>query len=219
VRVLVVDGDPVIAESLTSGLQRHGHVAKSVNTGTEALRVCRRVDLVLLGFGLSDLDGLEVCRCIRSAADTGIIAVTAPCSELDRVLGLQAGLDDYVVRPYGLRELLARMEAVIRRVRPHKAQAQTISCGSLQIDPGAREVRVDGRLVDLTLKEFQLLHLLASEREIVVPRKRIMSDIWHENRVKSSRTLDTHINTLRNKLGDSTLITTVRGVGFQLGNA
>jgi DNA-binding response OmpR family regulator len=216
VRVLVVDGDPVNAESLTSGLRRHGHVAKSVHTGTEALRVCRRVDLVLLGFGLSDLDGLEVCRCIRSAGDTGIIAVTAPCTELERVLGLQAGLDDYVVRPYGISELLARMEAVIRRVRPTRASAETLCCGPLQIDPGTREVRIGDRLVDLTLKEFQLLHLLASEREIVVSRKRIMSEIWHEKRVNSSRTLDTHVNTLRNKLGDSTLITTVRGVGFQL---
>ncbi|HEX3647702.1 MAG TPA: response regulator transcription factor, partial [Pseudonocardiaceae bacterium] len=132
-RVLVVDGDPATAETMTSGLRRHGHVAETVHTGTEALRACRQVDLVLLSFGLSDLDGLEVCRCIRSTSDTGIIAVTAPCTETDRVLGLQAGLDDYVVRPFGLSELLARMQAVVRRVQPPSPPAQTVCCGPLRI--------------------------------------------------------------------------------------
>lgn len=216
-RVLVVDSDPAAAETLTSGLRQHGHVATSVHTGTEALRTCCLVDLVLLNFDLSDLDGLEVCRRIRSAGDTGIIAVTAPCTEMDRVLGLKAGLDDYVVRPFGLSELLARMEAVVRRVRPPARSGETICCGPLQIDPGTREVRLDDQPVELTFKEFQLLHLLASHREVVVDRRRIMSEIWQEDRVKSTRTLDTHINTLRNKLGDNAWITTVRGVGYQIG--
>lgn len=201
---------------MTSGLRRHGYVTKSVHTGTEALRACRHVDLVLLSFGLSDLDGLEVCRSIRRTGDTGIIAVTAPCTEMDRVLGLRAGLDDYVIRPFGLSELIARMEAVVRRVQPPTPPVRTVRCGSLRIDAGTREVRVDGQLVDLTLKEFQLLQLLASNRDLVVPRKQIMAEIWHEDRVRSSRTLDTHINTLRNKLGASSWITTVRGVGYQL---
>jgi len=213
----VVDGDPATAETLTSGLRRHGHAAKSVHTGTEALQACRLVDLVLLNFDLSDLDGLEVCRRIRSTVDTGIIAVTAPCPEMDRVLGLRAGLDDYVVRPFGFVELLARMEAVVRRVQPPEPPAQTICCGSLQIDPATRQVWLDDQPVDLTFKEFQLLHLLASNREVVVRRGEIMSEIWQEDRVKSTRTLDTHINTLRNKLGGSAWITTVRGVGYQIG--
>jgi DNA-binding response OmpR family regulator len=217
VRVLVVEGDTVIAESLTSDLRRHGHDVRSVYTGTEALKVFHLADLVLLDVELSDLDGLEVCRGIRMAGDTNIIAVTAPCTELERVLGLQAGLDDYLVRPYGFRELLARMDAVMRRNRPRLPLVQVISRGPLQIDSGTHEVHVHGRLVDLTRKEFQLLHLLASHYETVVSRKRIMAEIWHEDRVNSSRTMDTHVNTLRHKLGVSGWIITVRGVGFRLG--
>ena len=216
-RVLVVEHDAAIAKILTDDLRRHGHEVKSVDTGCEALNLFHGADLVLLDFALADVDGLEVCRGIRAAGDTHIIAVTAPCTELDRVLGLQAGLDDYVVRPYGLRELLARMDAVRRRVRPRPPPpVQMVSHGALRIDLGRHEVRIDDRLVELTQKEFQLLYLLASQ-EGTVSRKRIMSEVWQEDRVNSSRTVDTHVNTLRQKLGASTWVVTVRGVGFHIG--
>jgi DNA-binding response OmpR family regulator len=218
VRVLVVEEDLVIAESLIRGLRRNGHETRSVTTGTDALKICRHADLVLLDFQLTDLGGAEVCRGIRRAGDTRVIAVTGPCTELDRVLGFRAGLDDYLVRPYGIVELLARMDAVVRRVRPRPPPVQLISHGTLQINVGTHEVHVGDRLVDLTSKEFQLLGLLATHREIVISRRRIMSEIWQEDRATSSRTIDTHIGNLRHKLGIGAWIITVRGFGFRLGD-
>lgn len=216
-RVLVVQEDIAAAESLTHGLRRHGYDADSVDTGAHALKTCHRADLVLLDLELPDLDGLEVCRGIRAACDAPIIAVTARGTELDRVLGLQAGSDDYLVKPYGFRELMARIEAVMRRVRPQPHAIRTISHGSLHIDSGIREVYLDGQLVNVTRKEFDLLHLLASQPETVLSRKQIMSQVWNTDWTKFSRTIDTHVSSLRNKLGASTWIITVRGVGFRLG--
>lgn len=216
-RVLVVEEDSAAAECLTHCLRRHGYDADSVNTGMHALKTYHCADLVLLDLELPDLDGLEVCRGIRAACDTPIIAVTARSTELDRVLGLQAGSDDYLVKPYGFRELMARIEAVMRRVHPQPRVMQNISHDPLRIDAGTREVRLDGRLVKITRKEFDLLHLLASQPEIVFSRKEIMSRVWDTEWTKFSRTIDTHVSSLRNKLGASTWIITVRGVGFRFG--
>lgn len=217
-RVLVVEDDSVVAESLTRALRRYGYDADSVDTGTRALRTYHRADLVLLDLELPDLDSLEVCRGIRAACDTPIIAVTARGTELDRVLGLQAGLDDCLVEPYGFRELIARIDAVMRRARPQPPAIQTISQGPLQIDFGAREVRLNGQLVVVTRKEFDLLYLLACQPETVVSRKQIMSEVWNTEWTKFSRTIDTHVSSLRKKLGVGTWITTVRGIGFRLGS-
>ncbi|WP_243707205.1 response regulator transcription factor [Micromonospora sp. KC606] len=204
------------AETLTRGLRRHGHEVVSVETGVAALQVHEEADIVLLDLELPDLDGLEVCRGIRSACDTPIIAVTARGAELDRVLGLQAGADDYLVKPYGFRELLARMDAVWRRIRPRAQVARTICQGPLEIDLNARQVRLAGRPIDLTRKEFDLLYLLASNPGTVISRRRLMLEIWGDS--WSRRTVDTHVGTLRNKLGASSWIITVRGVGFRLGH-
>lgn len=218
-RVLVVEVDTVAAESLTYGLRRQGFDAHSVDTGTHALNNHHRADLVLLDLDLPDLDGLEVCRGIRETSDTPIITLTARGSELDRVLGLQAGSDDYLVKPYGFRELLARIEAVMRRARPQPPPAQeVVAHGSLRIESGTRQVCLDGRPVSVTRKEFDLLHLLASQPDTVISRKQIMSEVWGTELTKFSRTIDTHVSSLRNKLGASTWITTVRGVGFRLGH-
>lgn len=173
-------------------------------------------DLVLLDLELPDLDGLEVCRGIRSANDIPIIAVTARGTELDRVLGLQAGADDYVVKPYGFRELMARMDAVMRRARPPANAPHVVSRGPLRIDVGSREVSVDGRIVDVTRKEFDLLYLLAAQPDTVIPRKRVIHQVWGDS--WSRRTVDTHVSSLRHKLGCSDWIITVRGVGFRLGH-
>jgi DNA-binding response OmpR family regulator len=171
---------------------------------------------VLLDLELPDLDGLEVCRGIRAACDTPVIAVTARGTELDRVLGLQAGADDYVVKPYGFRELMARMDAVMRRSRRQPHAARVISHGLLRIDANLREVSIDGRCIDVTRKEFDLLYLLASNPNTVIPRKLLMQQVWGDS--WSRRTVDTHVSSLRTKLGASSWIITVRGVGFRLGH-
>lgn len=216
-RVLVVEVDAAAAETLTHGLRRHGHIADSVDTGTHALKKYQRADLVLLDLELPDIDGLEVCRAIRATCDIPIIAVTARGTELDRVLGLQAGSDDYLVKPYGFRELMARVEAVMRRVRPRPHTVRTFSHGPLHIDCGVREVSLDGRLIDVTRKEFDFLYLLASQPETVFTRKQIMARVWDTEWTRFSRTIDTHVSSIRKKLGASTWIVTVRGVGFRLG--
>ncbi|POX45968.1 response regulator transcription factor [Streptomyces sp. Ru72] len=218
-RVLVVETDARAADTLLKGLVRQGYGTRSVATGAEALRDHRDSDLLLLDLDLPDLDGLEVCRAIRAVSDIPIITITARGSELDRVLGLQAGSDDYLVKPYGFRELLARIEAVMRRVRSQPAAApQVIHHGSLRIDAGARIATVDGEPVDLTRKEFDLLHLLASQPGTVIPRRQIMAQVWDDAWSPNGRTVDTHVSTLRGKLGSSKWINTVRGVGFRLGH-
>lgn len=216
-RVLVVQEDTAAAESLTRGLRRRGHDVNSVDTGTHALQTYHRADLVLLDLELPDLDGLEVCRGIRAACDTPIIAITVRGTELDRVLGLQAGSDDYLVKPYGFPELMARIEAVMRRARPQSQAGRTISYGPLHVDSGIREVRLDGELINVTRKEFDLLHLLASQPNTIFSRKQIMSRVWDTDWAEFSRTIDTHVSSLRNKLGARTWIITVRGVGFRFG--
>ncbi|MFF3249352.1 response regulator transcription factor [Streptomyces sp. NPDC002870] len=217
-RVLVVENNASDAEALVTGLQRHGHDVRSVATGDAALEAYKDVDLVLLDLELPDLDGLEVCRGIRAACDVPMIAVTARGSEVDRVLGLQAGADDYLVKPYGFRELMARMDAVMRRAVPAAPEVpKVVSHGRLWIDACSREVRVDGRRIVVTRKEFDLLYLLASHPDTVLPRKRLMQEVWGDS--WSRRTVDTHVSSLRAKLGASDWVITVRGVGFRLGRA
>lgn len=147
-RVLVVESKTPAAECLVNGLRRHGYEAESVDTGAKALQSHWHADLLLLDLDLPDLDGLEVCQGIRaSSSDTPIIAVTARGSELDRVLGLRAGADDYMVKPYGFLELLARIEAVMRRVRPQLRTMEVITSGPLRIDARTREVCLDGSAI------------------------------------------------------------------------
>ncbi|MDX3456250.1 response regulator transcription factor [Streptomyces sp. ME02-8801-2C] len=219
-RVLVVESETQAADALVQELRRHGHLARSVPTAALALQAHPSVDLVLLDLDLPDLDGLEVCRRIRAVGDVPIITVTTRGAELDRVLGLQAGSDDYVVKPYGFRELLARMEAVMRRARPRPASTrqQVITYGPLRIDTRIRELLLEGRRVDLTPKEFDLLHLLASQPDTTLSRRQLMSQVWDDDWSHRGRTIDTHVSSLRGKLGSSNWIVTVRGVGFRLGH-
>ncbi|MFE9258756.1 response regulator transcription factor [Streptomyces sp. NPDC006879] len=216
-RILVVDSDVDGGESLVCRLRRHGHEPISVKKGSSALQAFEDVDLVLLDLELPDLDGLEVCRAIRSVSCIPVIIVTARGSELDRVLGLQAGADDFMVKPYGFRELMARIDAVMRRVRYQPPVTKEIQHGRLRIDVSSREVSLDGREVCLTRKEFDLLCMLASHPDTVIPRKRLLQQVWGDS--WSRRTVDTHVSSLRGKLGDSGWIVTVRGVGFKLGTA
>ncbi|MGW2013555.1 winged helix-turn-helix domain-containing protein [Streptomyces sp. NPDC001927] len=217
-RILVVENEKAAADALVQGLMRQGHHAEHVDTGGAALNAHHEADLVLLDLDLPDLDGLEVCRGIRTVSDTPIITVTARGNELDRVLGLQAGSDDYLVKPYGFRELLARIEAVMRRSAPRTRTAHAISHGPLHIDASTREVTLDGDAVELTRKEFDLLHLLAMRPGAVVSRRQLMAQIWDDTWSRRGRTIDTHVSSLRGKLGSSSWIITVRGVGFRLGH-
>lgn len=218
-RVLVVEKNTAAAESLTNSLRRQGYNTKGVSTGICALKKYHDADLVLLDFELPDLDGLEVCRGIRAACDVPIIAITTRGTELDLVLGLQAGSDDYLVKPYGFRELIARIEAVMRRgAHPRPPTERTISHGSLRVDFGIREVSLNSQPITVTRKEFDLLYLLARKSETIVSRREIMSKVWNTEGVQFSRTIDTHISSLRRKLGSSAWITTVRGVGFRIGH-
>jgi DNA-binding response OmpR family regulator len=217
-RVLVVESAEGEADTLIRGLSRNGHGVARVGTGAKALTAFEGKDLVLVNLELPDLDGLEFCRKVRAVCDVPIIAVTAQGSELDCVLALQAGADDFLSKPYGFRELMARIEAVMRRLRRQaRPPAQTISQGRLRIDVGTRQVHVDGRLVEVTRKEFDLLYHLALHRDAVVSRKELMENVWHDT--WSRRTVDTHISSLRGKLGSAGWIVTVRGVGFRLGDA
>ncbi|MGW0702189.1 response regulator transcription factor [Streptomyces sp. NPDC002867] len=215
-RVLAVERESPDADLLVQGLRRHGYAVGRSRTGAEALREYRKADLLLVDLDLPDLDGVELCRTLRATSDVAIIVVTARDTELDRVLGLRAGADDYVVKPCSLTELTARMEAVMRRVRLQPVVPEdVITAGPLRIDHRAREIRLDGRHIGVTRKEFDLLYLLASRPGSVFSRRQIMTQVWSDPRAKPGRTIDTHVSSLRSKLGSSRWITTVRGVGFR----
>jgi DNA-binding response OmpR family regulator len=214
-RVLVVEDDQRIADQLLRVLTRSGYQAERVQTGREALRY-GRPDVVLLDLGLPDTDGVQVCRELRQRGDTAIIVVTAYGEEADRVAALDAGADDYLVKPFGVSELLARIRAVLRRVRPG---GETISHGTLTVDVRTRKVMVDGTEVALTPKEFDILECLAADPGRVLSRQEILESAWDANWYGPTKVLDVHIVALRRKLGLPGLIETVYGHGFRLGEA
>ncbi|MYR46945.1 response regulator transcription factor [Streptomyces sp. SID5910] len=225
---LVVDSDAAESSFLSAELQRHGFDAQECVTGAEALEIHDKFDLLLLDLRLPDIDGLEVCRAVRATSDIPLIAFAAGDHGLDRVLCLQAGADDCLAKPYGLRELIARIEAVLRRSGPARTAPRPatdpLARGSLCIDPLTREVRLNGRLVHLTRKEFDLLHRLAADPHTVHSRARLMTDLWgypagYVPDARASRTIDTHVSALRAKLGAPDWVLTVRGVGFRFGRA
>jgi two-component system, OmpR family, response regulator RegX3 len=213
-RVLVVEDDDAIAEPLTQGLQREGYVVTRVATGTDALEQSD-VDLVLLDLGLPDLDGYEVCRRMRARASTPIIVITARGDEVDRVVGLELGADDYVVKPFGYRELVARIRAVTRRTTMVESVAVQ-NVGTIVIDRRTRKVWNEDTEVALAPKEFDLLALLAEDAGAVVSRQQILEQVWDPHWYGPTKTLDVHVAALRKKLGRPQLIETVRGVGFRL---
>lgn len=216
-RVLTVESDLQSARALLRTLHRHGYQAGNVQTGERALQECLNADILLVDLDLPDLDGVELCRSIRTSCDVPIIVVTARDTEVDRVMSLRAGSDDYVVKPYSSTELMARIEAVMRRVlRQPETAREIIDVGPLRIDSRAREIHLNGRPIKLTRKEFDLLYLLASRPGSVVTRRQIMIQVWR-NQSEPGRTIDTHVSSLRSKLGSSNWIVTARGVGFRFG--
>lgn len=224
-RILVVEDDSDIARSLHHNLDRPGEFAVDVvGTGEEALARARegRADLVLLDLGLPDRDGLEVCRMLRQDAATReipILMLTARVEEADRVRGLELGADDYIVKPFSPREVLARVRAVLRRAG---ADLETVIVhGPLRADRTQRRVWVDGREVELTRREFDLLWELLRARGRVLPRPWLLERVWGYERPGTTRTVDVHVRHLRQKLGGraAELIETVIGVGYRLAGA
>jgi two-component system, OmpR family, response regulator RegX3 len=219
-RVLLVEDDEPVAESLIRGLARYGYDVEWVSTAAAAL-AAGPADMVLVDLGLPDMDGLDVCRELRARGDVPIIVISARADEVDKVVGLEIGADDYVSKPFGVREVIARMRAVLRRVRPASEPEapetrEEPPTGRVSIDRRARRVFVDGGEISLTPKEHDLLAFLAEVPGTAFTREQIMEAVWDENWFGPTRTLDVHVGALRRKLGDAATIETVRGVGFRL---
>src|SRR5499427_3054818 len=206
--VLVVEDDPGIATQLVRGLSRGGYAVDHVTTGRDALDRADP-DVVLLDLGLPDGDGVDICRQLRERSEVAIIVVTARGEEPERVLALDAGADDYLVKPFGLAELLARIRAVLRRVRP--GGDGVLRHGPLMVDVHARKVTVNGREVALTPKEFDILECLAADPGRVLSRQQILESAWDAHWYGPTKVLDVHVGALRRKLGVPGLIETVYG--------
>jgi two-component system response regulator RegX3 len=226
--ILLVEDEDSIALPLAAALEREGYATRITGSAPEAIALAAELepDLVLLDVMLADGSGLDVCREVRRHSRVPIIMLTARGDETDRVVGLELGADDYVVKPFSARELVARIRAVLRRVpdaapeaAPAIADAQAIRAGGLTVDVAQRLVVLDGEEIGVTRREFDLLALLASNAGTVLTRERLIDEVWDTNWFGSTKTLDVHISTLRKKLGDdaadSRYLHTVRGVGFR----
>jgi len=223
--VLLVEDERSIAEPFASALARGGFRTTVARTGAEAMALMGELqpDVVLLDLSLPDADGRDICRALRLETDVPIIMVTASGTVTDRVVGLELGADDYVVKPFATGEVIARIRAVLRRGRSGQADDGELTVQDLRIDLGARRAWLRDRELELTRKEFDLLARLARDAGRVVTREALMSDVWDMNWFGSTKTLDVHVAWLRRKLGDDpgapSYIHTVRGVGFRLADA
>jgi DNA-binding response OmpR family regulator len=222
-RLLLVEDDIDAATALRAVLELHRHEVTLASTGRAALRAAEdgALDLVLLDLGLPDLDGVEVCRRLRAALpDVVIVVLSGRSGEMDVVVGLEVGADDYLVKPVGREELLARLHAHLRRAEPRTGRWTTRSVGCLTIDVQARWVSVGGRPVTLRPKEFDLLARLAASPGVAVARATLMAEVWDEHWFGPTKTLDVHIASLRHKLATAgehaPRISTLRGHGYRL---
>ncbi|WP_422773084.1 response regulator transcription factor [Plantactinospora sp. WMMC1484] len=214
-RILLVEDDARVAGAMAAALSRRGYDVERAGTAAAALAAAP-CDLVLLDLTLPDGDGVEVCRALRQrSAQLGIIAVTARGEERDRVIGLRMGADDYVVKPFSMAELEARIVAVLRRARVGAPRPESVEVGPIWIDVAARLVTVRGAEISLTRKEFDILVSLARQVGVVVPHERIVLDVWPTTGA-ARHTVEVHVGSLRGKLGDPDLVQTVRGIGYRL---
>jgi DNA-binding response OmpR family regulator len=214
--VLLVEDDRAIADAVIQGLRANGYEVGHVILGSEAIAKVRAggVTTVVLDLGLPDMDGTDVCRQIRTFSHVPIVVVSARETEMDRVTVLDMGADDYVVKPFGIKELVARIQAVMRRATGTVTPISHIEVGSLVIDTKTRAVSVGGVAIALTPKEFDLLAYLAREPGTAFRRADILRDVWQTTWYGTTKTLDAHVASIRKKLGDPQWIESVRGVGF-----
>jgi DNA-binding response OmpR family regulator len=221
-RILVVEDEESISEPFAEALRRAGFEALVTATAAGALELAasENPDLVMLDLALPDGDGRDVCRELRRRSDVPIVMLTARGTEMDKIVGLELGADDYVVKPFSAAEVISRIRAVLRRSQPREAESPAVlSAGELDLDQAARIASLRGERLDLSRKEFDLLAELMRQAGSVVSREDLMSKVWDNNWFGSTKTLDVHIGWLRRKLGDDparpTYIETVRGVGFR----
>ena len=224
--ILLVEDERSITEPLAAALEREGFDTQVAGTVAEALEQAKRAqpDLVLLDVMLPDGSGFDVCRELRRGSQVPIIMLTARGEETDRVIGLELGADDYVVKPFSAREVTARIRAVLRRAESGpEPEGGVIEIGDVRLDPARREVRRGGETLELSRKEFDLLELLMRNAGSVVKRERLIEDVWDTTWFGSTKTLDVHVSGLRRKLGDDAseprYLHTVRGVGFRFAAA
>ena len=215
--VLVIEDEPNIADLVDLYLSREGFRVLKKATGEDGLAAIRdqRPRLVVLDVGLPDIDGLEVCRRIRATSALPVIFLTARADEIDRVLGLELGADDYLTKPFAPAELVARVKAVLRRTDGPQT-AEILQAGRVVVDLGRREIRVDDVAVDFTTKEFDLLRFLAERPGLAMSRQQILDHVWGHDWFGDERTVDVHIAQVRKKLGGACTIATVRGIGYRL---
>mgnify|MGYP002577991833 CR=1 FL=1 len=219
-KILVVDDERPISDIIKFNLTKEGYEVVTAFDGREALEQfeAEKPDLVILDLMLPELDGLEVAKEIRKTSHTPIIMLSAKDSEFDKVIGLEIGADDYVTKPFGMMELMSRIKAVLRRSAKGSVSSEdTFEIGEIRLDPKKHEVTVHGEVVNLTLKEYELLKRLMKNSNIVLTRDQLLEDIWGYDFDGETRTVDVHVRTLRQKLGDAgEQIETVRGVGYRM---
>jgi len=221
VPVVVVEDDPNIADLLDLYLRQAGFKVYQAATGERGLEVIaeRSPRLVILDIGLpGTIDGLELCRRLRATSDVAVVLLTARDTEIDRVLGLELGADDYVTKPFSPRELVARVKGILRRADgPRTSEAASvISIGPVEVDARRREARLAGAVVALATREFELLHYLAENHGIALSRRQLLDGVWGADWIGDERTVDVHVRQLRKKFGDELPLTTVWGVGYRL---
>ena len=222
--ILIVDDEPALREALTYSLRREGYAVRSASTFAEAFAAIEKQmpSFIVLDLGLPDIDGLELCRAVRSRSSVPILMLTARQSEVDKIVGLEMGGDDYMTKPFSMRELLARVKAILRRSMPDAAppSSDISSFGETTIDRLAHRVTHKGQEITLTPLEFEMLSFLAENRRIVFSRETLLDRVWKYSYPQGSRTVDVHMRWLRQKLEDDPanprILVTVRGVGYKL---
>lgn len=220
-KILIVEDEQPLAETLAYNLRQEGHEALIENNGLSGLDAARKQhpDLIVLDLMLPQMDGLEVCRLVRRDSDVPIIMLTAKSREIDKVVGLEVGADDYVTKPFSMVEMLARVKAALRRAKVQEKSADILRADGLEMDIDRHQVTVDGREVELRPKEFELLRLLLVNRGRVLDRSTLLQKVWGEDEYIDQGTLDVHVRRLREKIerdpGNPSRVLTVRGLGYK----